>query len=60
MNEHIEWLMDHASFSYGETEEASQSFHHLVKYIERLKSTVASKEKYISDLEDANWPEETV
>tara|TARA_R100001244_G_scaffold49548_1_gene43738 strand:- start:437 stop:622 length:186 start_codon:yes stop_codon:yes gene_type:complete len=58
MNKHVEWLMVHASFSYGETEEASKNFHGLVQYIERLKSTVASKEKYISELEDANWPEE--
>lgn len=57
MNEHIEWLMAHASFSYGETEEASQSFHHLVKYIERLKRTIAEKDKYISDLVEANEEE---
>ena len=54
MNAHIEWLMDHASFSYGDTEEASMNFHRLVQDIERLKSIVASKEKYISDLVDAN------
>ena len=54
MNEHLEWIMVHASFPYGETEEASKNFHGLVQYIERLKKMVASKDKLIENYQDAN------
>jgi len=59
MNKHVEWLMVHASFPYGETGEAFKNFRGLVQHIERLEEVVASKDKYISDLVEANEEEET-
>ena len=50
MNEHLEWIMNHASFPFGETGEASQQLHGLVQYIERLKRMVASNRTYIEEL----------
>jgi len=54
MNEHLEWLMAHASFPYSETGEAFKNFRGLVQHIERLEEMVALRDNLIENYQDAN------